>query len=63
MEVDTERAELLKRENEIVNSEKDDDLEELNKIFSRLDAIDAKSTEPRVRVLLNGLGFTNEMMN
>jgi ATPase subunit of ABC transporter with duplicated ATPase domains len=60
LEVDVERTTLLKRQKVLMDKENEteEDQEELIAIFNRLDEIDAKSAEPRVLTLLNGLGFS-----
>jgi len=56
---DKERADLLAEEAELVKSETSGD--RLKAIYERLNEIEADQAETKVRILLNGLGFTKEM--
>lgn len=60
LETDGEREQLLKREEELkVN---DGTEEELTKVYQALADIEAEKAEPKARTLLDGLGFSKEMI-
>ncbi|CCW64022.1 unnamed protein product [Phytomonas sp. EM1] len=60
---DVERESLLKEEQELLKRNDDESNSRLNKVYARLDAIDAHSAESRAATILSGLSFTKEMMN
>lgn len=55
---DFERADLLQKEKELIDSGKDDGLKD---VYDRLAEIGADAAEPRAAEILSGLGFTTEM--
>eukprot|EP01132_Coremiostelium_polycephalum_P004895 gene4895-6104_t len=64
LEADFERDQLLKEErrlNALPDNEKNNLSAKLQSIYERLNAIDAHTAESRASMILNGLGFTEEM--
>lgn len=61
LETDGERHELLKREKEL--RENNGSEEELVKVYEALSNIDAEKAEPKARTLLDGLGFSQQMID
>ena len=60
LETDGEREQLLKRETELKNKEGGE--EELVQVYEELANIEAEKAEPKARTLLDGLGFSKQMM-
>lgn len=58
---DRERLALLEEEAKLLESEEESD--RLTEIYKKLDEIDADSAEPKARILLSGLGFTQKMQD
>jgi ATP-binding cassette subfamily F protein 3 len=59
LSTDKTRSDLLAEEKELL--EGDEESDRLTEIYERLDEIDADQAEPKARVLLHGLGFSQEM--
>lgn len=61
LEVDGYRMELLQREKELSGTTDNREIDELSKIYSELDRIEAASAEGKASKILSGLGFTQKM--
>lgn len=63
METDTERTRLLELEKQLVNSTHPKAADQLKEVYLKLEEIDAYNAEAKAAKILEGLGFSQEMMN
>jgi ATPase subunit of ABC transporter with duplicated ATPase domains len=63
IETDTERTRLLDLEKQLVSSTHPKAAEQLKEVYLKLEEIDAFNAETKAAKILEGLGFTHEMMN